>query len=179
MQDKNPSEKKKIEGVDEGLSRVPDKSKYLVGIVFCYIFLVCFLCFGIRSTESAQEGRSLTAFPVWSLENFFNGNFTSGVTAWFSDTVPERDALMSAALAISDVKGFALTQDGEDIQFHNITAVGDADDSAKEEASGADDIGKDDAGALMFTAALESLLDIERNDDGSIEQKGEQKNDIS
>ena len=44
-----------------------------------------------RPTESETENRKLAAFPEFSVEKFFSGEYTDGITEWFDDTVPWRD----------------------------------------------------------------------------------------
>ena len=129
-------------------------------IFFCYAFLICFFVVGIRSTISEQEGRKLAEFPKLSVQNYLDGSFTSGVTAWFSDTVPERDALMSAALSVQELKGISLHGNGEEIQFHGFAATsggstkdGAAKDAADGAANGTSDTAGDDGRAEDAAAA--------------------------
>lgn len=110
---------------------------FCVCILFCYIFFVCFFAAGIRSTISEQEGRKLAQFPKFTIQSYLDGSFTSGITAWFSDTVPERDSLMSAAMNIQTLKGCSLRGDGEEIAFHGFASQTKADN-----APGADNASK-------------------------------------
>lgn len=52
---------------------------------------VGFLIFFPRSDKSNIEKRELEKFPQFSLQSYFSGEFTSGVTKWYDDTVPYRD----------------------------------------------------------------------------------------
>lgn len=44
-----------------------------------------------RPTVSETENRKLATFPEFTIEKFFSGEYTDGITEWFDDTVPWRD----------------------------------------------------------------------------------------
>lgn len=56
------------------------------------IFLLVFP----RSDISYIEKRELAKFPEFSLENYFSGAFTAGITNYYDDTVPYRDNFKNA-----------------------------------------------------------------------------------
>lgn len=101
--------------------RVP-KRRRISDIVYLMTILTAFETIGIamlvfpRSTESITEKRELKKFPELSAESWFSGEFTAGVSEWFSDTVPARDAVTDLSTQLRELRGFR--QDG--IRLHNI-----------------------------------------------------------
>lgn len=87
--------------------------------------LLAFECVGMgllvfpRSTESVTEKRELKKFPELTADSYFSGDFTAGVSGWFSDTVPFRDELTDMSTQLRELKGFR--QDG--IRLHNVGSV--------------------------------------------------------
>ena len=73
------------------------KRRRVSDIVYLMTILTAFETIGIamlvfpRSTESITEKRELKKFPELSAESWFSGEFTEGISEWFSDTVPARD----------------------------------------------------------------------------------------
>ena len=51
---------------------------------------------GIRPKTSVAEKRELTKFPAFSAGAFLDGDYTSDISLWYSDTFPLRDELISA-----------------------------------------------------------------------------------
>lgn len=72
-----------------------------------------------RSTESITEKRELKKFPELSAESWFSGEFTEGISEWFSDTVPARDEVTNLSTQLRELRGFR--QDG--IRLHNVGTV--------------------------------------------------------
>ncbi len=101
--------------------RVP-KRRRISDIVYLMTILTAFETIGIamlvfpRSTESITEKRELKKFPELSAESWFSGEFTAGVSEWFSDTVPARDAVTNLSTQLRELRGFR--QDG--IRLHNV-----------------------------------------------------------
>lgn len=101
--------------------RVP-KRRRISDIVYLMTILTAFETIGIamlvfpRSTESITEKRELKKFPELSAESWFSGEFTAGVSEWFSDTVPARDAVTDLSTQLRELRGFR--QDG--IRLHNV-----------------------------------------------------------
>jgi len=50
-----------------------------------------FLLFFPRSTVSNIEKRQLAKWPSFSISSYFSGDYTSGITSFYDDTVPFRD----------------------------------------------------------------------------------------
>ena len=109
------------------------KRRRISNMVYLVSALLWFECIGMgllvfpRSTESITEKRELKQFPELSADSYLSGEFTEGVSEWFSDTVPFRDELTDMSAQIKELKGFR--QDG--IRLHN---VGSAQTSAPEES---------------------------------------------
>ena len=61
-----------------------------------------------RPTDSATEKRELAKFPEFNAENLFSGQFTEGVSKWFSDTVPWRDGFKDISANITKHMGISL-----------------------------------------------------------------------
>lgn len=99
-----------------------EKRRKLSDVVYIVITMSVFAAAGIsmfifpRSTESALEKRDLKTFPKFTVESFISGEYTQGLGAYFSDTVPFRDALMVVSSAIRDMTGFRLNN----IKLHNV-----------------------------------------------------------
>ncbi len=104
--------------------RVP-KRRRISDIVYLMTILTAFETIGIamlvfpRSTESITEKRELKKFPELSAESWFSGDFTAGISEWFSDTVPARDEVTNLSTQLRELRGFR--QDG--IRLHNVGTV--------------------------------------------------------
>lgn len=89
--------------------------------------LVLALTFGafilpLRPKVSEAEKRPLARFPEFSFSSLFSGEYFSGISSWFSDTVPFRDALVGLNSKIQHIlgtatvlKGFNEAKAGDDI----------------------------------------------------------------
>lgn len=89
--------------------------------------LVLALTFGafilpLRPKVSEAEKRPLARFPEFSFSSLFSGEYLSGISSWFSDTVPFRDALVGLNSKIQHIlgtatvlKGFNEAKGGDDI----------------------------------------------------------------
>ncbi len=66
----------------------------------------------LRPTESASEQRTLTSFPTFSFESFWNGDYTSGVNLWYSDTFPFREELIGLNNTLRGLYGLKGTTAG-------------------------------------------------------------------
>ncbi len=89
--------------------------------------LVLALTFGafilpLRPKVSEAEKRPLARFPEFSFSSLFSGEYFSGISSWFSDTVPFRDALVGLNSKIQHIlgtatvlKGFNEAKGGDDI----------------------------------------------------------------
>lgn len=59
----------------------------------------------LRPTESMREKRRLAQFPDFSVKTLLNGDFFDGVSTWYSDTFPGREAWLGVASALNDLHG--------------------------------------------------------------------------
>ena len=75
----------------------------IAAVVFA-MSVVAFLL-PIRPAESQTEKRRLAEFPAFSMEALFSGDYFSGISAWFSDTVPFRDTLTAWNAKIQHILG--------------------------------------------------------------------------
>lgn len=72
-----------------------------------------------RSSESVLEQRALAEAPEYSSEKFRNGSYSAEISAYFSDTVPFRDELMSLSSALCGLTGFR----SNNIRLHNVSSA--------------------------------------------------------
>ena len=87
---------------------------FIIALVFATIAYV-FATFP-RSVYSPLEKRDLTRFPKFSPEALVSGEFTSKVSAWYSDSEPYRDRLMTASRELKNA--IRLSLGDEQITFH-------------------------------------------------------------
>ena len=59
----------------------------------------------LRPTESMREKRRLAQFPELTISSLFSGDFFDGVSAWYSDTFPGREAWLSVATTLNNFHG--------------------------------------------------------------------------
>ncbi len=62
-----------------------------VMVAGCVIGFLTFL----RPAVSETENRKLAEFPVWNVDDFVDGQYTSDISLWYSDTFPFRDELIA------------------------------------------------------------------------------------
>lgn len=100
------------------------KRQRAMNAAYLATILVAFEAIGLsmlifpRTTYSESERRELEEFPELTAQSYFEGEFTEGVSKWFSDTVPYRDNLTEMSVALRELSGFR--QDG--IRLHNVNA---------------------------------------------------------
>lgn len=101
------------------------KRKKIMNIVYLVSILLVFECIGLmflvfpRSTVSETEKRKLAEFPELTADSYFSGDFTAGISEWFSDTVPFRDNLMEMSASLRELNGFRQN----DIKIHGAGTV--------------------------------------------------------
>ena len=59
----------------------------------------------LRPTESMREKRRLAQFPELTIRSLFSGDFFDGVSTWYSDTFPGREAWLSVATTLNNFHG--------------------------------------------------------------------------
>ena len=102
-----------------------------------------FLIFFPRSKQSVIEKRELATFPNFSFASYFKGEFTSGVTNWYDDTVPYRDDFKNMGNNIKGLFGIT-TNDTAVIIGKPVKPVKNNSDSSKSETSKSDTTSKSD-----------------------------------
>lgn len=144
---KSPSEKKKklLE------MRVSLLSMMILIPFFCLGMI--YMLFFPKSKVSQIEKRTLASFPSFSISNWFSGSFTSGINEWFTDTVPNRDALKNAGYDIKAV--FGLPSSDDDVIFVN-NATKKTGDTTTTETSTTDETSSGDDSASTDTASTET-----------------------
>lgn len=60
----------------------------------------------LRPAFSANEKRTLSAFPEFTWQTFFSGEFFSGIETWYADTFPGRDAFVAMNASFQSAFGF-------------------------------------------------------------------------
>ncbi len=102
----------------------PTRRKKLMNMFYLVTILIVFEAIGLmllvfpRSEVSELEKRELAKFPELTTESYFSGDYTEGISKWFSDTVPFRDQLMEMSYALRDLKGFS--EGGSEIKLHGV-----------------------------------------------------------
>ncbi len=73
-------------------------------VVLYALSIVAFII-PLRPTYSTIDKRPLTAFPEFSAEALFSGDYFDDISTWFSDTFPGRDSWLSLSTSISALHG--------------------------------------------------------------------------
>ncbi len=90
----------------------------IIAAVSCLVLAVgVLLCVLPRPTYSDTEKRPLASFPTFSVESYLSGDFTSGINAYYNDTIPGRDFFKDLTGRIS--KLFGLRPDDVKIYIPN------------------------------------------------------------
>lgn len=95
---------------------------FFIGLLFV-AFAVVFLFFP-RSSYSELERRELKKAPDFAVEKIADGSYMADVSAWFSDTEPFRDLLMTVSMTIKKHKGIDRPGGEESYTFHTTGDVG-------------------------------------------------------
>ena len=72
-------------------------TKYKIYVFSAVLMLMAIiaLIIPLRPKESKVEKRTLTKFPAFSVQSFLNGEFLNGISTWYADTFPFREALLT------------------------------------------------------------------------------------
>ena len=90
--------------------------KIIVSFVALMFMALVGLLWFLRPTESVSEKRLLTTFPKFTLASFWDGTFfnddtnSTGVSIWYSDTYPLREALISGYQSLQSHYGIRSDQ---------------------------------------------------------------------
>ena len=71
------------------------------------VLTVASLIVPLRPTFSESEKRELTKFPAFSLSALVSGDYFDGITLWFSDTFPGREAWLDVSQHVSTFHGYS------------------------------------------------------------------------
>ena len=86
----------------------------VINAIFLFLFLIFLVVFGTlffilpKEEESLIEQRKLAEFPEVSVQNIWNGGFTSGMNLYYSDNFVFREELVKAKFTIEENKGIRL-----------------------------------------------------------------------
>lgn len=84
----------------------------VINSVVCLLIVFgVFVALLVMKRESGfiqSENRNLATFPKFSLSSYIDGDFTSGITEYFTDTVPNREKLKSFCSDFSNILGIKL-----------------------------------------------------------------------
>lgn len=105
------------------------KNEFMFINVCVIIIVISALTFSLvflkRSSGFSQsENRDLYTFPKFSVESYFNGEFTKGITNFFTDTVPSREKLKTLTKDFKSMLGISLS---------NASVAGNVDSNVKHE----------------------------------------------
>ncbi len=81
-----------------------------------------------RPTISEMENRKLAEMPEFTVESLFDGSYFRGISAFVSDTFPERDRLVALSKKMDTLKGLDYKLGGED-SFVVLDPTGNADET--------------------------------------------------
>lgn len=95
--ERKPKTAKKPKKKGKELTASPEFMVINVGVVLIVVLaiMLCLYCFERSSGVSEYEKRELAKFPKFSLSSYFDGSYTSDISYYFTDTVPNRDNLKS------------------------------------------------------------------------------------
>ena len=81
-------------------------------VFFGVLFLVAVLgiIIPLRPTVSTIEKRTLTTFPEFTWQSFIDGTYFNGISTWYADTFPFREALLTANSAVKGLYGLQSEQ---------------------------------------------------------------------
>jgi hypothetical protein len=95
-------------------------NKLNAGIITgCIIIISGGMIFLERPTISETENRTLATMPEWSLESYFDGTFTDGVSEFYNDTVPLRSTFKKMNTKLTACLGI----EADGVTFHGNVAM--------------------------------------------------------
>ena len=120
---------KKVAAVKKGGAEKHYKNEFMFINVCVIAIVMAALTFSLiflkrSSGFSESENRELYEFPKFSVESLFEGEFTSGITNFFTDTVPSREKLKSLTKDFKELFGFSPS---------NASLAGNVDSNVKHE----------------------------------------------
>ncbi len=106
-----------------------------------FFLTALFLIFIPRSEKSNIEKRNLAKFPSFSFQDYFSGKYTSQITEYYDDTVPNRDYFKNMGYAFKSIFGIH-TEEEVKIVGKPVAVVND-DSKKTNETSNADNSGNE------------------------------------
>jgi len=94
--------------------------KYIVYITVMVAVIAAFvvvLNFFPRSEYSELERRELTKRPEFSLEALKSGDYTKGISSWYSDTEPFRDEFMTLSMQVRAMRALQIGAEEEQVNY--------------------------------------------------------------
>lgn len=76
-----------------------------------------------ESGVSEHDNRELAAFPELSVSSWFDGSFTSGITDYYTDTIPYRESLLGFSSKFSKLYGLSFGGGDRVVQHGNVGDV--------------------------------------------------------
>ena len=90
---------------------------YLLVMVTVIVAFVVVLNFFPRSEYSELERRELSKRPAFSLDSFKSGDYTQGISSWYSDTEPFRDEFMTLSMQLRQARELHIGADEDQVTF--------------------------------------------------------------
>ncbi len=124
-----------------------------------------------RPAYSQLEKRDLQPFPEFTVESFLDGSFTEGVSLWFADTYPAREALVKLSQNLQGL--FGITPEvqlvGGGVQADEIPPEG---EGGKKEESSSEQDGKE-ASSKSRLSTEELVADVQQHLVGNLFVRGD------
>lgn len=138
-------------------------------VFFGVFFLIAIigLILPLRPKTSEIEKRELTHFPKFTLASFLNGDYFSGISTWYADTFPFREALLAANSGLKNLYGLQNEQ-----IVYNSNKVGDEipeGGSMVVLETESTETNTPDTPAQTETSTLESNTEISKSESGALE----------
>lgn len=91
---------------------------YITLVVAAYVAVTTVFWVFPRSTYSELEKRELAKMPEFSAAKLADHSYPKELSAWFSDSEPYRDELMSTSMWVHDMLRLNFGNDNEAVSFH-------------------------------------------------------------
>lgn len=100
-------DEKKIRSSRRKEERIRKRRRALAAPFFTVLFALGLvaLIIPLRPTVSMREKRSLASFPAFSVRTLLSGDFFDGVSTWYSDTFPGREAWLDVSRGLDSFHG--------------------------------------------------------------------------
>ncbi len=104
-----PEKQEQNAAVSEGESVQVMNIIVCLGAIFLIaIVLLVMTIMGKREKESPSENRKLAEFPKFSFSSLFEGDFTKGISTYFTDTIPGRESIKRFNSSFTECFGFSV-----------------------------------------------------------------------